>query len=125
MRATGIVRRVDDLGRIVIPKEIRRSMDIRDGEALEIYTTNDGCVVLQKYEEGNDKMPEIFNEGGKPAELPTKTDRKNIVIHDRNSNGDYYLRLTDDQIKLLDYLIDEYIVDGNYEVIESHTFKVV
>lgn len=48
MRATGIVRRVDDLGRIVIPKEIRRSMDIREGEPMEIYLEND-AVIFRKY----------------------------------------------------------------------------
>lgn len=56
---------------------------------------------------------------------PQASGRKNLVIHDRNSNEDYYLQLTDDQIKLLDYLMDEYIVDGNYEIIESHTFKTI
>jgi AbrB family transcriptional regulator (stage V sporulation protein T) len=49
MKATGIVRRIDDLGRVVIPKEIRRSMKIREGDPLEIYTTNDGCVCFRKY----------------------------------------------------------------------------
>ncbi len=49
MKATGIVRRIDDLGRVVIPKEIRRSLRIRDGEALEIFTNNEGGVVFQKY----------------------------------------------------------------------------
>lgn len=48
MKASGIVRRVDDLGRVVIPKEIRRTLGIREGEALEIYTTN-GDVILRKY----------------------------------------------------------------------------
>lgn len=48
MQASGIVRRVDDLGRVVIPKEIRRTLGIREGEALEIYTTN-GDVILHKY----------------------------------------------------------------------------
>lgn len=42
MKATGIVRRIDDLGRVVIPKEIRRTLAIREGDALEIYTTDDG-----------------------------------------------------------------------------------
>ena len=49
MKATGIVRRVDDLGRIVIPREIRRAMGIREGEPLEIYTNNEGCVIFRKY----------------------------------------------------------------------------
>ena len=44
MKATGIVRRIDDLGRVVIPKEIRRTMNIREGDPLEIFTTNEGVV---------------------------------------------------------------------------------
>ena len=49
MKATGIVRRIDDLGRIVIPKEIRRTMRIREGDPLEIYTERDGEVIFKKY----------------------------------------------------------------------------
>ncbi len=48
MRATGIVRRVDDLGRVVIPREIRRSMGIREGEPMEIYLEND-AVMFRRY----------------------------------------------------------------------------
>ena len=49
MKATGIVRRIDDLGRVVIPKEIRRTMRIREGDPLEIYTDAGGSVVFKKY----------------------------------------------------------------------------
>ena len=49
MRATGIVRRIDDLGRVVIPKEIRRTLRIREGDPLEIFTDRDGEVILKKY----------------------------------------------------------------------------
>ena len=49
MKATGIVRRIDDLGRVVIPKEIRRTMRIREGDPLEIYTTKEGEVIFKKY----------------------------------------------------------------------------
>lgn len=49
MKATGVVRRIDDLGRIVIPIEIRRLMNIRDGDPLEIYVDRDGEVILKKY----------------------------------------------------------------------------
>jgi AbrB family looped-hinge helix DNA binding protein len=49
MKTTGIVRRVDDLGRVVIPKDIRKTMKIREGDPLEIYTTNDGGVCFKKY----------------------------------------------------------------------------
>ena len=48
MKATGIIRRIDDLGRVVIPKEIRRSLRIREGDPLEIYTTKEG-VCFRKY----------------------------------------------------------------------------
>ena len=49
MKATGIVRRIDDLGRVVVPKEIRRVLRIREGDPLEIYTGNSGEVILKKY----------------------------------------------------------------------------
>lgn len=49
MRATGIVRRIDDLGRIVIPKEIRRTLRIRETDPLEIFTAKDGEIILKKY----------------------------------------------------------------------------
>ena len=49
MKATGIVRRIDDLGRVVVPKEIRRTMRIREGQAMEIYTGREGEIILKKY----------------------------------------------------------------------------
>jgi len=49
VRATGIVRRIDELGRIVVPKEIRRTLRIREGDPLEIYTDRDGEIILKKY----------------------------------------------------------------------------
>ena len=49
MKATGIVRRIDELGRVVIPKEIRRTLRIREGDPLEIFTDREGEVILKKY----------------------------------------------------------------------------
>lgn len=49
MKATGIVRRIDDLGRIVVPKEIRRTLRIREGDPLEIFTDSSGSIILKKY----------------------------------------------------------------------------
>lgn len=49
MKATGVVRRIDDLGRIVIPKEIRRTLRIKEGDPLEIFTEKDGDIILKKY----------------------------------------------------------------------------
>ena len=55
MKPTGIVRRIDDLGRIVIPKEIRRTCHVREGDPMGIYLGEDGALILQKY----DTEPEI------------------------------------------------------------------
>lgn len=49
MKATGIVRRIDDLGRVVVPKEIRRTLRIREGDPLEIFTDREGEIILKKY----------------------------------------------------------------------------
>ena len=49
MKATGIVRRIDDLGRVVIPKEIRRTLRIRESDPLEIFTDREGEIILKKY----------------------------------------------------------------------------
>ena len=57
MKATGIVRRIDDLGRIVIPKEIRRAMRIKEGDPLEIFTTENGVIILKSTKPN--KMQEV------------------------------------------------------------------
>ena len=60
MRATGIVRRIDELGRVVIPKEIRKSMRIKDGDALEIFIEKD-MVCFKRYNLNSDFLEEIKN----------------------------------------------------------------
>ena len=55
MIATGIVRRIDDLGRIVIPREIRRNLNIKEGDPLELFTTREGEVIFKKYTYCNEK----------------------------------------------------------------------
>lgn len=61
MKATGIVRRIDDLGRVVIPKEIRRTLHIKEGDPLEIYTDNDRGVTFKKYVPDEDIRQPIIN----------------------------------------------------------------
>lgn len=53
MQATGIVKRIDDLGRVVIPKEVRRNFGIREGDPLEIYTDRNGAIIFKKYAPNN------------------------------------------------------------------------
>ena len=80
MKATGIVRRIDDLGRVVIPKEIRRTMRIREGDPLEIYTSNDGEVIFKKYSAVN----EMAGSAAQVAEVMTKLANCPTIIFDRD-----------------------------------------
>lgn len=81
MKATGIVRRIDDLGRVVIPKEIRRTMRIREGDPLEIYTDKDGGVIFKKYS----LMGGLGDFAGQMCETLNKTTGEIAVITDRDS----------------------------------------
>ena len=80
MKATGIVRRIDDLGRVVIPKEIRRTMRIREGYPLEIYTDADGEVIFKKYSQ----VGELASLTGQYAEVLYKNTSLPVVITDRD-----------------------------------------
>ncbi len=81
MKATGIVRRIDDLGRVVIPKEIRRTMRIREGEPLEIYTDNDGEIIFKKYS----PVGEITKYAEQYADVLHRSSGYQTVITDRDS----------------------------------------
>ena len=81
MKATGIVRRIDDLGRVVIPKEIRRTMRIREGDPLEIYTDREGEVIFKKYS----PIGEFTDFAALYAETLHKTSDLSVVICDRDT----------------------------------------
>lgn len=81
MKATGIVRRIDDLGRVVIPKEIRRTMRIREGDPLEIYTDREGEVIFKKYS----PIGELAGFASQYAETLYKTCGMAVVICDRDA----------------------------------------
>ncbi|MBZ4645078.1 MAG: AbrB family transcriptional regulator, stage sporulation protein [Petroclostridium sp.] len=81
MKATGIVRRIDDLGRVVIPKEIRRTMRIREGDPLEIFTDKEGEVILKKYS----PIGELSDFASQYAETLAKTSGHVICITDKDS----------------------------------------
>ncbi|MBR1383762.1 MAG: AbrB/MazE/SpoVT family DNA-binding domain-containing protein [Ruminococcus sp.] len=78
MKATGIVRRIDDLGRVVIPKEIRRTMRIREGDPLEIFTNTDGEVIFKKFS----PIGEISDGALQAAEVIAKLGGAPAVIFD-------------------------------------------
>ena len=80
MKATGIVRRIDDLGRVVIPKEIRRTMRIREGDPLEIFTNSGGEVIFKKYS----PIGEISPFAAQCAEAMAEATRLGVIICDRD-----------------------------------------
>ena len=81
MKATGIVRRIDDLGRVVIPKEIRRTMRIREGDPLEIYTNREGEVIFKKYS----PIGELSSFASEYAETLARTCDLSVIITDRDA----------------------------------------
>ncbi len=81
MKATGIVRRIDDLGRVVIPKEIRRTMRIREGDPLEIYTSKEGEVIFKKYS----LMGGVDEFAAQICETLSKTTGVSVAVTDRDS----------------------------------------
>ena len=81
MKATGIVRRIDELGRVVIPKEIRRTMRIREGDPLEIYTDREGEVIFKKYS----PIGEMTNFATLYADTLSKTCDMMVLICDRDA----------------------------------------
>ena len=84
MRATGIVRRIDDLGRIVIPKEIRRVLRIREGDSMEIYTDAEGEIVLKKYspigELSNLAIQFADSIYGNCGQITVVTDKDSVIV---------------------------------------------
>lgn len=79
MRATGIVRRIDSLGRVVIPKEIRRTMHIKEGDSLEIYVTPSGEIIFKKYS----TIDELGKYAESYAELLAERTDVPVIISDR------------------------------------------
>lgn len=93
MKATGIVRRIDDLGRVVIPKEIRRTLRIREGDPLEIFVDRDGEVILKKYspigelgEFAKEYADSLYESLG---HITLITDRDNIIAVSGASKKEY------------------------------------
>ncbi len=93
MKATGIVRRIDDLGRVVIPKEIRRTLRIREGDPLEIFTDREGEVILKKYSPIGE-LSEFANEYAESLQealghIAVITDRDTIIAVAGASKKEY------------------------------------
>lgn len=84
MKPTGIVRRIDDLGRVVIPKDIRRTLAIREGDALEIYTT-DGGVLFRKYRQPAENKAAIAQKWLEDNALPMRATSAKFSIENKTT----------------------------------------
>lgn len=138
MKATGIVRRIDDLGRVVIPKEIRRTLRIREGDPLEIFVDREGEVILKKYSpisELSDFAKEyaeaLFDSLGSPVLI---CDRDAVIAVAGGSKKEY---LNKNIGELIGKVMDERstileknetkvsLVEGNEETFTSYTVSPI
>ncbi|QIB69622.1 AbrB/MazE/SpoVT family DNA-binding domain-containing protein [Aminipila butyrica] len=120
MKATGIVRRIDDLGRVVIPKEIRRVLRIREGDPLEIYTSKEGEVILKKYSPIN----ELSQFAGEYAETASSVLGSTVVVSDTDQiiavSGGMKKDLLD---KKIDHELDR-LIQGKNRLMEQNRIVV-
>lgn len=104
MKATGIVRRIDDLGRIVIPKEIRRTMRIREGDPMEIFTSREGEILLKKYspvgELGEFALALAESMAQTLGVLVCVTDRDYVIAAAGNGKKEVDGKLLDEQLQI-------------------------
>lgn len=117
MKATGIVRRIDDLGRVVIPKEIRRTSHIAEGDPLEIFTADNGEIILKKYSallsinESSVELAKILaNNAGCPVLI---SDTDCIVASSRIENGDMVNQLLTRNIRAMIQSQKLYVRENN------------
>lgn len=134
MKATGIVRRIDDLGRVVIPKEIRRTLRIREGDPLEIFVDRDGEVILKKYSpisELGDFAKEyaeaLYDSLGNPVLI---CDRDTYIALAGGSKKDYLNKNVSELVEktmenrnsvIMNQQENVALADGNEEIISAYT----
>jgi AbrB family transcriptional regulator, stage V sporulation protein T len=126
MKATGIVRRIDDLGRVVIPKEIRRTLRIREGDPLEIFVDRDGEVILKKYS----PISELGDFAKEYAEALYDSLGSAVLICDRDAviaiaGGSKKEYLNKNVSELVEKVMDErssilHAQQGQAELVEGH-----
>ena len=138
MKATGIVRRIDDLGRVVIPKEIRRTLRIREGDPLEIFVDRDGEVILKKYS----PISELGDFAEEYAEALNDSLNAAVLICDRDaiiasagvskkeyvnkSIGEVIEKVMDDRQSILHHPQSQVaFVDGREEKVQSYTLAPI
>ena len=115
IKHSGIIRRMDDLGRIVIPKEMRNSMDIKEGDSYEISCIDNGFII------------EKYVAGETPKEVKKEDKKEKILVEIKKDYGNYlaYLKLSREAWELLDWLNDEDLLDGDVTFDEIKEVPVV
>lgn len=103
MKATGIVRKIDDLGRVVIPKEIRKNLRIREGDSLEIYIENSGDIILKKHIPLGGDMLEIATKYAQILSATTGfsaciTDKETIIAISGSPKSEYLAHMISEHI---------------------------
>jgi len=138
MKATGIVRRIDDLGRVVIPKEIRRTLRIREGDPLEIFVAREGEVILKKYSPiselghfATEYAESLFDSLHSPVFI---CDRDEVIAVSGDSKKDYLSKSigihVEEAIEQRSNVLEGEaktieIVRGREELVDSHALSVV
>ncbi|TCT18163.1 AbrB family transcriptional regulator [Melghiribacillus thermohalophilus] len=138
MKATGIVRRIDDLGRVVVPKEIRRTLRIREGDPLEIFVDREGEVILKKYSPINELgdfaqeyAEALFDSIGQVVLI---SDRDEFIAVAGTSKKDYLNKkvgtmvenvMEDRSVKVEKNESSLEIVDGHEETISSYVMSPI
>ncbi|MDD2446949.1 MAG: stage V sporulation protein T [Tissierellia bacterium] len=124
MKATGIVRRIDDLGRVVIPKEIRRTLRIKEGDPLEIFTDREGQVILKKYspigelnEFANEYCEALFDNSGHIALI---SDRDTIIAIAGGSKKEYKEKRVSPDLERVIENRNTYTTDGSNKPIKIY-----
>jgi AbrB family looped-hinge helix DNA binding protein len=109
VNVVGIIRAIDDLGRIVIPKEIRRSIGLHENDKVDILTTGDGDIILRKVVDN------------KPVnDLPAEIEKRVYTFTNRYSDLQATIKITSEQNKLLDWLIDKGCLNEDAEITSGY-----
>jgi AbrB family transcriptional regulator (stage V sporulation protein T) len=122
LKATGIVRRIDELGRVVIPKEIRKTLRIREGDPLEIFTDKDGEVILKKYS----PIGELSDFASQIAESVQKTIGHTTCITDRDNVIAVFGGLKKDYLeKQLSMELEKIIEDKSTIILKENEDRII
>ena len=120
MKATGVVRRIDDLGRIVIPKEIRKTLRIKEGDPLEIFTEKDGDIILKKYspigELSNFATEYVDSLNKITGHIAVITDRDSVIAVAGTTKKDILEQKISSDLEKVFLIIQKFIGDGKNSI---------